>query len=84
MAYLRAQFNELRYAGRVVMFLILWSDLPRMGLITSDVVRSMSVTQSVRGWAQLSMPYPGEKKPHQSFMCQWETVVLNLLQARDF
>ena len=74
----------LGIAGRWVVFVDVLPGSP-FGCITSDVVvRSMSVTQSVRGWAQLSMPYPGEKKPHQSFMCQWETVVLNLLQARDF
>ena len=35
----------------VVVFLMLWPDISRMGRVTSDVVRGMSVTQSVRGWA---------------------------------
>ena len=43
-----AQPNELRRDGRRwVVFLMLWPDIIQLGRVTSDVVRGMSVTQSV-------------------------------------
>jgi len=54
---LRAQPNELRTAH--VVFLMLWPAFPRVGRVTSDVVRGLSVMQflAVGHSSTIRLPY---------------------------